>query len=144
MDAAEALEVGGGDGHAAQLLQAADEERIHRDGDAVREARGAGLVVLVEDVRLQVRDVLVREGAAVQGLDLVLHDVAVLLDIVLLVELGSQRHDVLAGNIGVGIELGARCSIGGLDIVLDEVALLTEVLAVIELLDILQSGFLID
>ena len=141
--AAEALEVGGGYGHAAQFLQAAHEEGIHRDGDAVREARGAGLVVLVEDVRLQVLDVLVREGAAVQGLDLVLHDVAVLLDVVLLVELVAQRHDVLAGDVGVGVELGARRSIGRLDVVLDEVALLAEVEVGVELVDVGMRDLLV-
>ncbi len=142
--AAEGLEVGRGDGNAAEFLQAALQEGIHRDGDAVREARGAGLVVLVEDMRLKVLDVLVGERAAVQGLDLVLHDVAVLLDIVLLVELVAQRHDVLAGDVGVGVELGARRGVGSLDVVLDEVTFLAEVQVGVEFLDIGTGDLLVD
>ena len=142
--AAETLEVGGSDGNTAEFAETAHQERIHGDGHAVRIAGGAAFVVLVEHVGLQVLDILLGKGGTVEVLDLVLHDVAVLLDIVLLVEFLAERHDVLAGDVGVCIELGAGGGVGGLDIVLDEVPLLAEVLAVVELLDILQGGFLVD
>ena len=142
--AAEGLEVGRGDGDAAELAKARDEERIHRDGDAVRIAGGTALVVLVQDVRLEVGDVLLGKGAAVQRLDLVLHDVAVLLDVVLLVELVAKGDDVLVRDVGVGVELGAGGGVGGFDVVLDEVVLLAEVHASVEGLDILEGDFLVD
>ena len=142
--AAEGLEVGRGDGHAAQLAQAAHEERIHRDGDAVGIARGTALIVLVQDVGLQVVDVLLGHAAAIEGADLVLHDVAVLLDVVLLVELVAEGHDVLARDVGVGVELGAGRGVGGLDVVADEVVLLAEVHAPVVGLDVLKGDLLVD
>ena len=93
---------------------------------------------------LQVLGVLVGHAAAIQGLDLVLHDVAVLLDVVLLIELIPQRYDVLVGDVGVGVELGTGGRVGGLDIVFDEVALLPEVHAAVEGLYVLQGRLLVD
>ena len=100
--------------------------------------------MLVKHVGLQVLDVLVGELPAVQGLDLVLHDVAVLLDVVLLVELVAQRHNVLVRDIGVGVELGTRSGVGSLDIVLDKIPFLAEVGSAVEGLDILQGDLLVD
>ena len=85
--AAEALEVGRGNGYSAELLEAANEERIHRDCDAIGESGSAALVMLVKHVGIEVLEVLVGKMTPVEHLDLVAHDVAVLLDIVLLVQL---------------------------------------------------------
>ena len=142
--AAERLEVGRCNGHAAQFLEAADEERVHRDGYTVREARRTALVVFIQDVRVQILEVLVGEGAAVQGLYLVAHDITVLLDVVLLVELVAQGHNVFAGDVGIGVELGSRCSIGGCDVVLDEVPLLAQVDVGIKLVDVCVGYALVD
>ena len=92
----------------------------------------------------QVLYILLGKSGTIEVLDLVLHDIAVLLDIILLIQFLAERHDVLPGNVGVGVELGPGSGIGSLDIVLDEVPLLAEVLAVIELLDILQCGLFIN
>ena len=142
--AAEGLEVGRGYGHAAELPEAALEERIHGDGHAVRVAGSSALVVLVENVALKILDVLVGKLPAVHRLDLVLHDVAVLLDVVLLVELLAECHDVLAGDIGIGVELGAGGGVRCLDIVADEVSLLAEVETLVEFLDVGQGNLLVD
>ena len=100
--------------------------------------------MLVKDVAFKILDVLARERASVQGLDLVLHDVTVLLDVVLLVELLAEGHDVLAGDIGVGVELGAGGGVGRGDVVADEVALLAQVKAGVELLDVGHGHLLVD
>ena len=100
--------------------------------------------MLVEDVALKILDVLARERASVQGLDLVLHDVTVLLDVVLLVELLAEGHDVLAGDIGVGVELGAGGGVGRGDVVADEVALLAQIQTRVELLDVGHGDLLVD
>ena len=142
--AAEALEVGGGDGYAAKLLEAADQERIHGDGHAVGETGSAAFVVLVEDVGIEVLEVLVCKMAAVEGLDLVDHDIAVLLDVVLLVELVAEGDDVLAGDVGIGVELGAGRSVCCCNIVLYEVAFLAEVEVCVELVDVGVGDFLVD
>ena len=100
--------------------------------------------MLVKDVAFKILDVLARERASVQGLDLVLHDVTVLLDVVLLVELLAEGHDVLAGDIGVGVELGAGGGVGRGDVVADEVALLAQIQTRVELLDVGHGDLLVD
>ena len=99
--------------------------------------------MLVEDMAFQVINVLLSKTLAVHCLDLVLHDIAVLLDIVLLIQFLTESHDVLAGDIGIGIELGACRGIGGLDIVADEVALLAEVDARVEFFDVREGDLLV-
>ena len=61
--------------------------------------------MLVEHMGLQVLDVLCGKFVSVDGFDLVLHDVAVLLYVVLFVEFLAQGHDVLARYVGVRVEL---------------------------------------
>ena len=100
--------------------------------------------MLVQDMGLQVLDVLLGKAFPVQGLDFVLHDVAVLLDVVLLVQFVAQRHDILVGDVGVGVELGAGGGIGSFDIVPDKIPLLAEVHSPVEGFDILQGGLLVD
>ena len=100
--------------------------------------------MLVQDVVFQVLDVLARQLASVQGLDLVPHDVSVLLDVVFLIQLLAQRHDVFARDVGIGIELGARGSVGGGDVVLDEVTFLAEVHAGIEFFDVGHGHLLVN
>ena len=102
---AEGFEVRGSDGYSAQLPQSALQEGIHGNGYAVRVAGGAALIVLVQDVGLQVLDILLGQTLAIKCLDLVLHNVAVLLDVVFLVQFVSQRHDILMRDVGVGVEL---------------------------------------
>ena len=140
---AEGLEVSRCNGHAAQFPQAALQERIHRDGYAIWISRSAALVMLVEDMAFQVINVLLSKTFAVHCLDLVLHDIAVLLDIVLLIQFLTECHDVLAGDIGIGIELGTGRGIGSLDIVADEVALLAEVDARVEFFDVREGDLLV-
>ena len=142
--AAERLEVSRGNGDATEVAQTVGKERIHRDGHTVRVTGSAALVVLVKDMALKILDVLVGEATPVQGLDLVLHDVAVLLDVVLLVKLLAKRHYVLAGHIGVGVELRSCGGVRGGDIVFDEVPLLTEVETSIEFLDVGYRHLLVD
>ena len=67
--------------------------------------------MLVENVGLKILDILLCKRMTIQVLDLVLHDIAVLLDVVLLVEFLTKGDDVLARHIGVGVELGACCSV---------------------------------
>ena len=83
--------------------------------------------MLVEDVAFKVFDILLRKTLAVHRLDLVLHYIAVLLDVVLLIELLPEGHDILAGDIGIGIKLRTGRGIRSLDVVADEIALLAEV-----------------
>ena len=142
--ATERLEISRGYGDTTEIAQTVGQEGIHRDGHAVRVAGSAALVMLVKDMALKILDVLVGEATPVQGLDLVLHDVAVLLDVVLLVEFLAKRHYVLAGHIGVGVELRSCGGVRGGDIVFDEVPLLTEVEAGIEFLDVGYSHLLVD
>ena len=141
---AERLEVRRGDGDASQVLQTIDKERIHCDRNTVRVAWSTALVMLVEDMALKVHDVLVGQVASVKGLDLVLHDVAVLLDVVLLVKFLAKRDNVLSRNIGIGVELGARSSIRCSDVILDEVSLLSQVETRIELFDVGDGHLLVD
>ena len=138
------FQVGRCDGNAAQILQAAHQEGIHGNGHTIRITRRAALVMLVQDMVLQVLDVLARQLASVQGLDLVPHDVSVLLDVVFLIQLLAQRHDVFARDVGIGIELGARGSVGGSDVVLDEVTFLAEVHAGIEFFDVGHGHLLVN
>ena len=100
--------------------------------------------MLVKDMAFKVLDVLVRKRTAVQRLDLVLHDVAVLFDVVLLVEFLPERDDVLARHIGVGIELGTRSGIGSGDVVPDEVSFLPQVEPGVEFLDVGDRHLLVD
>ena len=100
--------------------------------------------MLVEDVRIQILQILVSQGLAVQSLYLVAHNVAVLLDVVLLVELVAKGDDVLAGHIGVRVELASRSGVRSGDVVLDEIPLLPQVEVGIELLDIGKRHFLVD
>ena len=62
--------------------------------------------MFVKNVAFKILYILVGKFPAVHSLDLVLHNIAVLLDIVLLVEFLAKCHDVLAGDIGIGVELG--------------------------------------
>ena len=91
----------------------------------------------------KVFDILFGKTSAVHGFNLVLHDIAVLLYIVLLVELLAESHDILPGHIGIGIELRAGSGIRSLYIVSDEIALFAEVEAGIEFLDIGEGDFLV-
>ncbi len=100
--------------------------------------------MFVEDVALQILDVLAGERTSIKGFDLVLHDVAVLLDVVLLVEFLAEGHDVLSGDIGVGVELGAGGGVGCGDVVTDEVTFLPQIKAGVELLDVGHRNLLVD
>ena len=91
----------------------------------------------------KVFDILFGKTSAVHGFNLVFHDIAVLLDVVLLVELLTQSHDILPGYIGIGIELRAGSGIRSLDIVADEIALFAKVETCIEFLDIGEGDFLV-
>ncbi len=142
--AAERLEVRRSDGDSPEFAQTAHEERIHRNGNAVREARSTALVMFVKYVRIEILEVLVRKGPPVEGLYLVTHYIAVLLDVVLLVELVAEGHDVLAGDICVGVELGPRRRIGGGDIILDKITLAAQIHVGIEFLDIGKGHLLVD
>ena len=142
--AAERLQVGRRNGYAAQLAETGHEEWVHRDGDAVWVTRSTALVMFVEGMLLYVLEVLGCQLPVIKGLDLVLHDEAVLLDVVLLIELLSEGYDILPRDIGVGVELRAGSGIRSLDIIVDEVPLLAEVHTRIEFLDILTRYFLVD
>ena len=100
--------------------------------------------MLVEDVGFQILYILVGKLVTIEVLDLVLHYITVLLDIVLLIELLAERHDVLAGDVGISVELGTGGGVRSLDIVLDEVAFLAQVLSVVELFDVFEGGLLVD
>ena len=100
--------------------------------------------MFVEDMALKVFDILFGKTPAVHRLDLVLHDIAVLLDVVLLVEFLTEGHDILAGDIGIGIELGAGSRVRGLDVVTDEVAFLAQVHSGIEFLNIRDRHLLVN
>ncbi len=100
--------------------------------------------MFVQNMTFQVLYVLVRQLTPVQGLDLILHDVTVLFDVVLLVELLSKGNDVLPRHVGVGIKLGSGRSIGSLNVVLDEVSFLPQVHTGIKFLDIGDRDFLVD
>ena len=100
--------------------------------------------MLVQDMRLQVGQVLLGQVPAVQRLDLILHDIAVLLDVVLLVELVAEGHDILVRDIGIGIELGTGRRVGSLDVVANEVVLLAQVHPPVECFDVFQGRLLVD
>ena len=92
--------------------------------------------MLVQHMRVQVLKVLIRKSPSVKSLYLVAHDVPVLLDVVLLVELIPKRDDILPRDICIGIEFGAGGGIGCSDIVLYEIALLAEIDVRIELVNV--------
>ena len=100
--------------------------------------------MFVKDMGFKVSDVLVCQLAAVHGLDLVLHDVAVLLDVVLLVQLLAEGHDVLSRDVGVGVELRTRSRVRGGDVIPDEVTLLSQVDSCIKLLNVGYGHLLVD
>ena len=141
---AEAFEVGGGNGNSAELFETALQERIHGNGYAVGVAGGAALVVLVQDVALKVGYIPVGHFTAVERLDLVAHDVAVLLDVVLLVQLLSESDYIFSCDVGVGVELGTGGGVGSVDIVLDKVTLLAQIKAGVKALDVFQRSLLVD
>ena len=99
--------------------------------------------MLVEDVAFKVFDILFRKTFAVHRLDLVLHYIAVLLDVVLLVEFLPEGHDILTGDIGIGIKLRTGRGIRSLDVVADEIALLAEVHAGIEFFNVGDGDLLV-
>ena len=100
--------------------------------------------MLVKHMRVQILKVLIRKSPSVKSLYLVAHDVPVLLDVVLLVELIPKRDDILPRDICIGVEFGAGGGIGRSDIVLYEIALLAEIDVRIELVNVRVGHTLVD
>ena len=93
---------------------------------------------------LEVFNVLVCEFLGVYLTNLVRKDIAVLLDVVLLIEFLPQGDDILVRHIGVGVELRTGGGIGGTDVFFDEVLFPVEVLPVVVVLDVSLCNFLVD
>ena len=99
--------------------------------------------MFVEHVTFEVCHIVVGQSLAIKRLDFVAHYVAVLLDVVLFVKLVAQCHNVLAGDIGVGIELGTCGRIGCSNIVFDEVPFLAQIHIGVESLNIGMGNLLV-
>ena len=118
---AERLEVGRGRRVAADRSRAADEPGVHSDGRTV--IGEAGLVVLVDEVRVEQFEIAVGELLAVHLLDAVGEQAAVQADEVALGQLSDEGCDVLVLDVGVGVELRTGGGVGSFAVVGEELHL---------------------
>ena len=116
--AAERLQVLRRRGVAADGNGTTDEPGVHGDGGAV--VSQVRLVVLVDEMLVQQRDVLVCQFASVHLLDLLGQQASVQTDEALLGQLADKRCDVLVLHIGIGVVLTTLGGIRGLAVVHQE------------------------